>query len=103
MFDGESLSTSISQSGGIVTVSSQNQEDAPTVGVVLDATPFYSEAGGQVADCGRLSVVPATDAAGLGGDGQGQGGGEVRGVVEVADVRMFGGFALHVGRLVSGR
>lgn len=79
MFDGEALSTS----GGTVTASS---EGPPlTVGVILDATSFYAEAGGQVADSGRLTV---------GHDG---------GVVEVADVRMFGGFALHVGRLVSGR
>ncbi|CAN0182689.1 unnamed protein product, partial [Hapterophycus canaliculatus] len=65
-----------------------------TVGVILDATPFYAEAGGQVADCGQLSVTAAAE--GEGGDGA------TKGVIEVADVRMFGGFALHVGRLVSG-
>lgn len=90
MFDGEALSTSSSDNQA--TVSFCDDMEAPTVGVILDATPFYAEAGGQVADCGRLSVVSG-----------GEGGVELEGVVEVADVRMFGGFALHVGRLVSGR
>lgn len=81
MFDGDTLSTS----GGTVTASDGGSP--PSVGVVLAATSFYAEAGGQAADTGRLSI-------GEGGAG---------GVLEVADVRMFGGFALHVGRLVSGR
>lgn len=91
MFDGEILATSASQSGG--TAAASSDEEATTVGVILDSTPFYSEAGGQVSDCGKLLIS---------GDG-GDGGDAVKGVVEVADVRMFGGFALHVGRLVSGR
>ena len=91
MFDGEALATSASQSGGTATASSSDQEEATTVGVILDSTAFYSEAGGQVSDCGRLLI------SGDGGDDA------VTGVVEVADVRVFGGFALHVGRLVSGR
>lgn len=86
LFDGDTLTTSSSPSSG----SYPANEGEPTVGIVLDATPFYAEAGGQMADCGRLSVVSAEA-------------GEVRGVVQVADVRMFGGFALHIGRLVSGR
>lgn len=90
MFDGETLATSASESGGTVAASEEEEEDM-TVGVILDSTPFYSEAGGQVSDCGKLLI------SGDGGDAA------VTGVVEVADVRMFGGFALHVGRLVSGR
>lgn len=86
MFDGDTLSTS---SG---TVTASDEAPPPTVGVILAATSFYPEAGGQAADTGRLLV-------GEGGDG----GKEGAGVVEVVDVRMFGGFVLHVGRLVSGR
>lgn len=85
MFDGDTLSTS---SG---TVTASDEAPPPTVGVILAATSFYPEAGGQAADTGRLLV-------GEGGDG----GKEGAGVVEVVDVRMFGGFVLHVGRLVSG-
>ncbi|CAN0393825.1 unnamed protein product [Laminaria digitata] len=96
MFDGDALSTSPSESGGTVTGSINDQGEAPTVGVILDVTSFYAEAGGQAADCGTISVVSSLQDAGDGGD-------DVKGVIEVADVRMFGGFALHVGRLVSGR
>lgn len=97
MFDGETLSTSCSESGASVTVSDDGfdeeaQSPPPTtVGVVLDSTPFYAEGGGQVADCGRLTVTSGNEET------------MVPGVVEVVDVRMFGGFALHVGKLVSGR
>lgn len=93
MFDGDTLSTSPAESGGTATGSSSSEGEAPTVGVILDATSFYAEAGGQAADCGTISIVSPP----------GDGGGAVKGVIEVADVRMFGGFALHVGRLVSGR
>ncbi len=51
--------------------------------VVLDATPFYAESGGQVGDAGRLEGP--------------------RGVVEVADtVRPVRGVTAHLGRLSEG-
>ena len=60
-----------------------------TVDVVLDRTPFYAEAGGQLADRGRVLV------AGSGGSG------DV--VVEVLDVqRPVPGLVVHRARVVSG-
>jgi len=53
------------------------------VGVLLDATPFYPEAGGQVADSGVLELP--------GG-----------GMMEVVDVQAYAGFALHVGTISKG-
>lgn len=96
LFDGDSLSTAASQSGGTAAASSSGIDETgtattTTVGVILDRTPFYAEAGGQVSDCGKILVSAEAE------------GSDVTGVIEVADVRMFGGFALHVGRLVSGR
>ena len=59
------------------------------VDVVLDRTPFYAEAGGQLADRGRV-VVPGTG---------GSGGVEV----EVTDVqRPVPGLVVHRARVVSG-
>jgi alanyl-tRNA synthetase len=57
--------------------------DDGRVGVVLDRTAFYAEAGGQVADTGALEL-----------------GGGAR--LQVEDVQAFAGFVLHVGRLEGG-
>ncbi len=51
-------------------------------GVVLDRTPFYAEAGGQVGDCGYLAV------------------GANR--FEVGDTRKQGANHLHIGQLLAG-
>ena len=60
--------------------------DSPTeealVGLILNNTPFYAEAGGQVADIGTI-----------GGPGC---------EFQVVDVQKFGSYILHIGRLVSG-
>ena len=58
--------------------------EAGLVGVVLDTTPFYSEAGGQVADIGTL----AAEEDGL--------------VFTVNDVQRFGAYVVHIGRVESG-
>uniref|UniRef100_A0A7S1TGB8 Alanine--tRNA ligase n=1 Tax=Compsopogon caeruleus TaxID=31354 RepID=A0A7S1TGB8_9RHOD len=54
------------------------------IGMILDATSFYAEAGGQVADTGKLESV----------DGES--------VFEVIDVQSKGGFVLHIGILEKG-
>ncbi len=56
--------------------------------VVLDATPFYAEGGGQLADHGTLSVAAS---------------GGTAGIVEVADVqRPLAGLFVHRGRVTAG-
>ncbi|MEX1254325.1 MAG: alanine--tRNA ligase [Dehalococcoidia bacterium] len=57
--------------------------EGDTVDLVLDATPFYAEGGGQVGDSGRIT----------GPDGQ----------VEVETVRRVGAVFVHAGRVVRGR
>jgi alanyl-tRNA synthetase len=54
-----------------------------SIAVVLDRTPFYGEAGGQIGDSGTIS----------GPDG----------AVEVLDTHRTAGYFLHVGRLTNGR
>ncbi|HEV7999437.1 MAG TPA: alanine--tRNA ligase [Planctomycetaceae bacterium] len=56
---------------------------AAPVGIVLDRTPFYGEAGGQVGDTGTLT-----------GDGT---------EFDVIDTQRDGGLILHVGHLKRGR
>lgn len=54
------------------------RSSAGMVGVVLDRTSFYAEAGGQVSDVGLLRSAEAD-------------------VLQVQSVRRFGGFVLHMG------
>jgi alanyl-tRNA synthetase len=62
------------------------------IGLVLDRTNFYAEMGGQEADTGRILVTRDTRSAG------GSEGGEFR----VEHVAAYGGYVLHVGRVVRG-
>lgn len=58
------------------------------VGVVLDKSGFYPEAGGQEADVGELRIV--NDA------------GDVVGLFDVRDVQTYGGYLLHTGVVKEG-
>ena len=56
--------------------------DASEVGIVLDRTPFYGEAGGQVGDTGMLAFEAAS--------------------FEVFDTQKHAGLIVHAGHVVSG-
>lgn len=58
------------------------------VGLVLDKSSFYAEAGGQEADLGTLRLLDAK--------------GDVVGSFEVRDVQAYGGFLLHTGVVQEG-
>ena len=53
------------------------------MGLVVEATPFYAEAGGQVADTGTLSTA----------DGA---------TFDVSDVKKVGPYVLHIGKVTAG-
>ncbi|MFI4915958.1 MAG: alanine--tRNA ligase [Phycisphaerales bacterium JB060] len=67
---------------------------AATIGVVLDATNFYAEAGGQQADHGRIFVSKEAHTSVR----DEHRGGEFR----VEGVKAYGGYVLHTGRMVRG-
>ena len=69
----------LTASAGFVASTAGAPADGASVGVILDRTPFYAEAGGQVSDTGEL--VPAS------------GGGAP---LAVADVISAAGYVLHV-------
>ncbi|RMH11695.1 MAG: alanine--tRNA ligase [Planctomycetota bacterium] len=62
------------------------------VALVLDQTNFYAEMGGQVADHGRIVLAHESSADGIGRAGE----------FRVEDVRSFGGYVVHVGRVLRG-
>lgn len=60
--------------------STADLEDDVAFGIILDATPFYAEAGGQVADTGVL-LDESRNAT----------------LFQVKDCQVFGGYVLHIG------
>lgn len=59
------------------------RQSAQVIGVVLDQTPFYAEAGGQVGDTGRLVAEDME--------------------FQVQDTQRHGELIVHIGRVVKGR
>jgi len=62
--------------------------NAEAVGILLDSTSFYAEAGGQVADSGEIIVSNVA--------------GGAPAVFDVQDVQSFAGYVLHIGFLKTG-
>ncbi len=54
-----------------------------TLGILLDQTSFYAEAGGQVYDTGSITIDGVAEFA-------------------VEDVQVFNGYVLHIGKLKYG-
>jgi alanyl-tRNA synthetase len=72
--------------------SARSDHGLEQVAVILDKTNFYAEMGGQVFDQGRLNVTREARSGGT------SGGGEFR----VEAVRAYGGYVLHIGRVMRG-
>jgi alanyl-tRNA synthetase len=70
-------------------VDGASAEKGDFVGLVLDKSSFYPEAGGQEADIGTISIL--NDA------------GDVTGTFVVNDVQSYGGFLLHTGVVEEGK
>mmetsp|Transcript_52470 Transcript_52470/g.125372 ORF Transcript_52470/g.125372 Transcript_52470/m.125372 type:complete len:1106 (-) Transcript_52470:49-3366(-) len=69
------------EDGFVDAAGGEGTAEGATVGVILDSTPFYAEAGGQVSDVG---MIETDDGATL---------------LEVRAVQNFGGYILHTGLL----
>ncbi|MFI4873074.1 MAG: alanine--tRNA ligase-related protein, partial [Phycisphaerales bacterium JB061] len=64
------------------------------IGVILDKTSFYAEAGGQVADTGRLHVV---------NEHRRDSDPDTQSEFKVEDVKRFGDYVMHIGQIVKGQ
>jgi len=85
---GTQISAIFTQEGFISSDGGAGVEEGATVGLILEETSFYAEAGGQLADTGIISILSDS--------------GAVTGTFRVLDVQSYGGFYLHVGKMEEG-
>ncbi|MHC5011113.1 MAG: alanine--tRNA ligase-related protein, partial [Planctomycetota bacterium] len=86
--DGQGLESSATVAGLVVDGALVDEAtEGNAVTVVLDRSPFYAEAGGQVGDRGRIE----------------SGGPGVALRIDVEDTRAQDGYVLHAGRVAAGR
>jgi alanyl-tRNA synthetase len=64
-------------------------KEGAIIGLILDKSSFYAEAGGQVADTGFIDILNDID-------------GHVEASLEVKNVQTFGGFLVHTGIVRKG-
>ncbi|KAL7463937.1 hypothetical protein ACHAXS_004288 [Conticribra weissflogii] len=67
----------------------EEAKEGDTVGLVLDKTSFYAEAGGQDPDLGTVAILSAEDE-------------KPSGQVVINDVQVYGGYVLHTGLVSQG-
>ncbi|MDP7004829.1 MAG: alanine--tRNA ligase [Phycisphaerales bacterium] len=63
-------------------------DDSMVFGIILDKTPFYSEAGGQVGDVGHIVIERSTS--------------QNRGQFNVEDTHKYGDYVVHIGHITEG-
>jgi len=64
-------------------------QEGVTVGLILEKTAFFAEAGGQTSDTGHISILSES-------------GDDVVGTFRVLDVQSYGGYDIHVGIMEEG-
>jgi len=63
------------------------------IGIVLDKTSFYAEMGGQLTDEGRITEFGGRVSTSEGNNAE----------VRIEEVKAYGGYVLHIGRLLRGK
>mmetsp|Transcript_23994 Transcript_23994/g.42834 ORF Transcript_23994/g.42834 Transcript_23994/m.42834 type:complete len:1188 (-) Transcript_23994:165-3728(-) len=83
----------LTPAGFVDSVNSASEEEKGPWGVVLDATSFYAESGGQIGDTGVIEFENSSNNS----NGEGRGA-----KLNVSDAKVAAGYVLHVGDVLEG-